>query len=289
MTTTMTTGARTDYDRIEQAIRYIRANADRQPGLEEISDRLNLSPFHFQRLFRRWAGISPKRFLQHVTVDHAKRLLEESGNVLDTAYEVGLSSPARLHDHFVSLEAVTPGEYKQAGAGLLIRHGLHEGPFGAMFLAATERGLCRLGFVDAGDEEAELDLLRSDWPRAELRHDLAFTSEIANGVFPSDRGPRGPLHLQVRGTNFQIAVWRALLRVPAGSLCTYDSVARAIGRPGAAQAVGNAVGANRVAYLIPCHRVIRAGGELGGYRWGTARKSAMIAWESVAEPAAAQA
>lgn len=292
MTMTMTrpeTDAGSDYARVEEAIRFIQGHAGLQPSLEEISERLSLSPFHFQRLFRRWAGISPKRFLQHVTVDHAKRLLEESGNVLDTAFEVGLSSPARLHDHFVSLEAVTPGEFKSGGSSLLIRHGVHAGPFGPMFLAATERGICRLGFVGAAGAAEELKLVQQDWPRAELRDDPEFTAELARRVFSSNQERRRPIHLQVRGTNFQIAVWRALLSIPAGRLCSYERLARAAGRPGAARAVGGALAANRVAYLIPCHRVIRAGGDLGGYRWGGARKSALIAWESVAVPAAAPA
>lgn len=267
-----------DYERIEAAIRYIEENAAEQPSLEEIAGHGGLSPFHFQRLFRRWAGISPKRFLQFVTVEHAKELLEGSSSVMDTAYEVGLSGPARLHDHFVALEAVTPGEYKSQGEGLRIRFGVHDSPFGDVFVATTERGVCGLRFVD-GDESEAVNWLADLWPGADLRDDRRATRSVARQVF-ADGDPSEPIRVLVKGTNFQVAVWKALLRIPPGQLVAYEDVARAIGRPSASRAVGGAVGANRICYLIPCHRVIRSSGALGGYAWGSPRKRAMIGWEA---------
>ncbi len=268
-----------DYQRIETAIRFIEDRAVDQPSLDEVADAVGLSPFHFQRLFRRWAGISPKRFLQFVTVEHAKELLAGSSSVMETAFEVGLSGPARLHDHFVSLEAVTPGEFKSGGAGIEIGYGIHPSPFGDTFLAATERGICGLRFVDE-DPEGAVAWLRGLWPGAELAEDRARTREIARRVFDRAAAERESIRLLVKGTNFQIAVWKALLEIPPGRLVAYEQVARAIGRPAASRAVGSAVGANRISYLIPCHRVIRSSGALGGYAWGLPRKRAMIGWEA---------
>ena len=267
-----------DYERIETAIRFIEENAGGQPSLEEIAGHVGLSPFHFQRLFRRWAGISPKRFLQFVTVEHAKGLLASSSSVMDTAFEVGLSGPARLHDHFVALEAVTPGEYKSRGEGLRICHGVHGSPFGDVFLATTERGICGLRFVD-GDAQDAVSWLGELWPGADLKEDRAATRPVARRVFEQPENP-APIKVLVKGTNFQVAVWKALLRIPAGQLVAYEDVARTIGRPSASRAVGGAVGANRISYLIPCHRVIRSSGALGGYAWGGSRKRAMIGWEA---------
>jgi AraC family transcriptional regulator of adaptative response/methylated-DNA-[protein]-cysteine methyltransferase len=266
-----------DYERIETAIRFIEDNAAEQPSLEEISGHVGLSPFHFQRLFRRWAGISPKRFLQFVTVEHAKELLAGASSVMDTAYEVGLSGPARLHDHFVALEAVTPGEYKSGGAGLEIVYGVHDSPFGEVFLATTDRGICGLRFVD-GDLEQAVGWLGNLWPGAHLDEDKVGTRTVARQVF-EDSDSAEPIPVLVKGTNFQVAVWKALLRIPAGQLVAYEDVARSIGRPSASRAVGSAVGANRISYLIPCHRVIRSSGALGGYAWGSPRKRAIIGWE----------
>lgn len=266
----------TEYERIERAIRYLESHASEQPGLDEVAAAAGLSPFHFQRLFRRWAGVSPKRFLQLLTVEHAKHLLAGSASVLDAAFEAGLSGPGRLHDHFVTLEAVSPGEYKHGGAGLEIRHGVHPSPFGLALVGETDRGVCALAFVDRGGEPAALDWLRSSWPEARLAADPAATRATVRRIFER----RGPTPLLVSGTNFQVQVWRALLAIPPGRVCSYGRLARAVGRPGAARAVGAAVGANRISYLIPCHRVIRAVGALGGYRWGTRRKRAMLAWES---------
>lgn len=265
-----------DYQRIEKAIRFIEERSSDQPSLDEVAAEVGLSQFHFQRLFRRWAGISPKRFLQFVTVEHAKKLLESSNSVMETAFEVGLSGPARLHDHFVALEAVTPGEYKSGGEGIDIRYGVHESPFGSMFVAATERGICGLRFVDGESSEA-VKWLSEVWPGAELNEDRRGTADVASRIFE----PNGePLALFVRGTNFQVSVWKALLEIPPGSLVAYEQLARAVGKPRASRAVGTALGANRIAYLIPCHRVIRSSGAMGGYAWGTARKRAMIGWES---------
>ena len=256
-----------DYERIETAIRFIEDNAADQPSLEEIAGQVGLSPFHFQRLFRRWAGISPKRFLQFVTVEHAKELLAGSSSVMDTAFEVGLSGPARLHDHFVALEAVTPGEYKAQGKGLRIRHGVHDSPFGEVFVATTERGVCGLRFVDGKLEQA-VSWLGDLWPGARLDEDKAATRAVARQVFEEGEST-DPIPVLVKGTNFQVAVWKALLRIPAGQLVAYEDVARSIGRPSASRAVGSAVGANRISYLIPCHRVIRSSGCAGrGYAWG---------------------
>ncbi len=268
-----------DYERIASAIQFIEEHAGDQPTLDEVALHVGLSPFHFQRLFRRWAGISPKRFLQFVTVEHAKGLLRSSASVMDAAFEVGLSGPARLHDHFVALEAVTPGEYKSGGAGIDIGYGVQASPFGDMFLATTDRGICGLRFVDDETDDA-VDWLRRLWPGARLFEDRRGTSVLAERVFDSGPASSEPLQLFVRGTNFQVAVWKALLKIPPGRLVAYEQVAQAIGRPTASRAVGSAVGANRISFLIPCHRVIRTSGAMGGYAWGTPRKRAMIGWES---------
>ncbi len=270
------TGQGADYERVERAILYLDRHMSEQPALEEVAAEAGLSPFHFQRLFRRWAGTTPKRFLQALTVDHAKRLLRESTSVLDAAFEVGLSGPSRLHDHFVSLEAVSPGEYKSRGAGLRILYGVHPSPFGPMLLAATERGICSLAFVGGRDVAAEVEALARDWRGAALSEDGKATGALAERIFDGGEG----VPLLIRGTNFQVQVWRALLSIPPGALVTYGELARAVGRPRAPRAAAGAVAANRIAYLIPCHRVIRSLGEPGGYRWGTIRKRAMIAWES---------
>lgn len=270
----------TDYQRIAHAIDYLARHRERQPGLEELAAELGLSPFHCQRLFRRWAGISPKRFLQYLTVAHAKRLLAESQSVLETSLAGGLSGPSRLHDHFVTLEAVTPGEFRRRGEGLVIRYGVHDSPFGPMLLAVTGRGVCGLSFLDGQALETRLKALAESWPEARLVADRAATGAVAVRIFAARPDAGRPLHLLVRGTNFQVRVWQALLDIPPGTLCSYRQLAGAVGRPAAARAVGAAVGANPIGYLIPCHRVIRGSGALGGYRWGLTRKQALQAWES---------
>ena len=271
-------GAR-DYERIARAIGYLQRHAGERPDLAAAARHVNLSEHHFQRLFTRWAGVSPKRFLQYLTLEHAKSRLTSTRSVLDLAGAVGLSGPGRLHDLFVTLEAMSPGEYRSGGAGLSIRYGVHESPFGAALIAITARGVCGLQFI-AGTGEA-VDRLRQDWPDAELRRDPDATAPVSERlVRPLASRPGRALALLVRGSNFQVKVWRALLELPFGSLATYGDIAGRIGAPGAARAVGTAVGANPIAWLIPCHRVIRESGALGGYRWGAERKTAMLGWEA---------
>jgi AraC family transcriptional regulator of adaptative response/methylated-DNA-[protein]-cysteine methyltransferase len=267
-----------DYARVERAIRFLEAHAEEQPGLEAVARQAGLSPYHFQRLFTRWAGLSPKRFVQALTLNRAKRALAEEGGVLDAALEAGLSGPSRLHDLFVTVEALTPGEWKRQGAGVRIAYGFHPTPFGLALVAATARGLCGLSFVEPGDQEAALAELASRWPRAELGEDVAATQGYVERVFGPGRAS-GALPILLKGTPFQIQVWRALLRLAPGERTSYGELARAVGRPRAARAVGAALGENPIAFLIPCHRVIRSTGALGDYRWGTPRKQAILAWE----------
>ncbi len=268
-----------DYALVAQAIRYIESHRREQPELAEIAGHVGLSDFHFQRLFSRWAGVSPKRFLQALTVEEARRSLTRSGSVLDAAYDSGLSGPGRLHDLFVQCQAATPGEVKSGGAGLTIRYGVEPTPFGDALIGVTERGICALSFVGEGNAERASDELRSRWPAARLREDRDESAAIAQRIFADSRSDE-PLHLLIKGTNFQMQVWQALLRVPLGRLTTYGELAQAIGRPSAARAVGSAVGSNAIAWLIPCHRVIRQTGVVDGYRWGTERKRAMLGWEA---------
>ena len=274
-------------DTVSRVIRYLVDHVDDQPGLADLAAHVGQSPAHLQRTFQRRVGVSPKRFLQYLTVDHAKALLDRAQDVLQTTFEVGLSGPGRLHDHFVSLEAVSPGEWKARGAGLQIRHGVADSPFGRVFLASTERGVCGLAFPRSAAERAQVEQehLRR-WTGARLVPDDGHARNLARQVFPDRVTPGSSLSVLVRGTNFQVKVWRALLEIPAGSLCSYGQVTARVGAtPGAARAVGQAVGANPVAWLIPCHRVIRASGGLGGYRWGLGRKRALIAWETARETA----
>ncbi len=275
------------YQTIEQAIQYIEANLNRQPELDEIASAVGLSEYHFQRVFTRWAGISPKRFMQFLTKEHAKDLLARSENLLDTTHQVGLSSLGRLHDLFVNTEAVTPGQYKMRGAGLTIRYGLHQTPFGKCLIATTERGICNLSFIETSEGQA-IDHLVSTWTQAKMIENHRSTAPLAARIF----GYRGtdsasdkivqPLNLHLSGTNFQIKVWEALLNIPIGTVSTYEHIAAQIGNPNALRAVGTAVGHNPIAVLIPCHRVIRKSGEFGNYRYGTARKKALLASEHVA-------
>ncbi|HEY2980171.1 MAG TPA: methylated-DNA--[protein]-cysteine S-methyltransferase [Anaerolineales bacterium] len=267
-----------DYLRIAQAIEYLERNVDRQPELAEIAGAVGLSEFYFQRLFTRWAGISPKRFLQFVTKEHAKELLDQYENLLDTTHQVGLSSLGRLHDLFVATEAVTPGEYKNRGDGLTIRYGLHATPFGKCLVGLTERGICHLGFIE-DSESAAIDALVSEWPEARMIEDRRATAPLIEPIFDLSKRENTPMRIHLRGTNFQIKVWEALLRIPAGGVTTYEAIAAQIGQPTAARAVGNAVGHNPVAVLIPCHRVIRKRGGFGNYRYGAVRKQALLGWE----------
>ncbi|MFQ1996590.1 bifunctional transcriptional activator/DNA repair enzyme AdaA [Aeromonas veronii] len=269
-----------DYARIADAIRFIASQVERQPTLDEIAAHVHLSPFHFQRLFSRWAGVTPKRYLQVLTLERAKALLQESRPLLEVADTLGLSSGSRLYDHFVQLEAVTPGEYKQRGAGLVIDHGVHDTPFGQAFVALTPRGVCNFSFLDDKAPEAPLADLARNWPEAELREAPSRTQNVINIMFDCSKAPDRPISLHVSGTNFQISVWRALLQIPPAKVVSYAQVASAIGNPKAARAVGLAVGANPVALMIPCHRVIQQNGKLGGYHWGETRKQAIHAWEA---------
>jgi AraC family transcriptional regulator of adaptative response/methylated-DNA-[protein]-cysteine methyltransferase len=265
--------------RIARALRYIEEHHLDAPGLDEVARVAGLSPFHFHRLFSQGVGISPKRYLRHLTLAHVKRQLA-GDSVLGAALDAGLSGPSRLHDLFVQYEAVTPGEYKSAGAGIAIRYGFHDGPFGEYMIGLTERGLCALAFLTEADHDDALTRLMAAWPRAEIVRDDGVTRGAAARVFGTADPATTPLHLWVKGTNFQIKVWEALLRVPPGRLVTYGALARAIGRPASSRAVGQAIADNPIAFLIPCHRVIRASGRFTDYRWGADRKEAMIAWEA---------
>ena len=270
-----------DYRRVEKAIRFLREHYLEQPDLSDVARHVHLSAFHFQRLFTRWAGISPKRFLQFLTLTHAKQLLAASKPLLQASLDSGLSGPSRLHDLFVSIEGVTPGEFKSRCTGLDVRYGFQPTCFGQCLLAATPRGICWLSFVPAGSEVQALAELRSQWSGAAIRQDLSGTAGIVQRIFDPRSGvPRTSLSLLVAGTNWQIKVWEALLKIPPGAATTYREVAHWLGRGTAARAVGNAVAKNSIAYLIPCHRVIRESGVIGDYRWGTDRKRAMLAWEA---------
>ena len=268
-----------DYKRIEQAILYLEENYKEQPSLEDVAASVGLSEYHFQRLFTRWAGVSPKRFLQFLTKESAKELLKQSENLLDTTHQVGLSSLGRLHELFVTTEAVTPGQYKSSGAGVAIRYGIHPTPFGKCLIATTDRGVCNLSFVQTSEGDA-IDNLVAEWAQAKMIEDQRSTYLMLEPIFDLDyRGK--PLGLHLRGTNFQLKVWEALLQIPTGTVTTYKGIAERIGNPKALRAVGTAVGHNPIAVLIPCHRVINTVGEFGKYRYGTARKKAILVREMV--------
>jgi AraC family transcriptional regulator of adaptative response/methylated-DNA-[protein]-cysteine methyltransferase len=268
-----------DYLRIEQAVLYLENHYREQPTLEEVAANIGLSEYHFQRLFTRWAGVSPKRFLQFLTKEGAKELLDRSENLLDTTHQVGLSSLGRLHDLFVTAEAVTPGEYKSRGVGVTIRYGIHPTPFGKCLIATTERGICHLGFVQTSEGDA-IDELVSNWKQAKMIEDYKSTVPLIEPIFDLRYHHNSkPLNVHLRGTNFQLKVWEALLQIPAGEVTTYSDIASRIGNPNAMRAVGTAVGNNPIAVLIPCHRVIRKVGDFGNYRYGALRKKALLARE----------
>ena len=269
-----------DYQRIEQAIRYVEDHYLEQPSLKEMAQSVGLSEYHFQRLFSRWVGISPKRFMQYLTKEQAKQLLMKSQDILSATYQSGLSGPGRLHDLFVTCEAVTPGEYKGRGQGVKIYYGFHPTPFGECLIATTRRGVCNLMFLQEGDHFAASAELKSLWPEAEVIQDPDQTRAAAEEILNLFQlRSMAPLHLHLRGTNFQIKVWEALLKIPAGSVISYEELAVSIGSPRGSRAVGNAVARNPIPVLIPCHRVIRKSGEFGDYRWGSSRKKAMLGWE----------
>ncbi|NQU62421.1 MAG: methylated-DNA--[protein]-cysteine S-methyltransferase [Rhodospirillales bacterium] len=265
-----------DYVRVEEAIRFIDANFQDQPSLATIAKAANLSAHHFQRLFTRWAGVSPTRFMHYLTVAYSKSLLDQSWSVLDAALEAGTSGPGRLHDLFVAYEAMTPGQAKRRGDGLTIRHGLHDGPFGRFHILMTERGICGLTF----DGDNALEEQKRRWPLATFAADKAGTAGAAAQVF---RDKDNPPALHVSGTNFQIKVWEALTAVPPGRVVSYGDLASVVCTPKAARAVGSALSQNPIAFLIPCHRVIRATGVHDAYRWGRTRRQALLGWEAAQE------
>jgi AraC family transcriptional regulator, regulatory protein of adaptative response / methylated-DNA-[protein]-cysteine methyltransferase len=277
-----------DFDRVAALIRYLDENHSAQPALRDLAAGIGLSEFHFHRLFRRWAGVTPKDFLQCLTAEHAKRRLRESATVLDTALDAGLSGPGRLHDLLVTLEAVSPGEFKMAGRGQRIEWGLAESPFGACSLGWNRRGLCHLAFDERAPGAGAPLELRETWGNAELRRDDREARRRAGLVFHPDGRAAGNLSAFVRATPFQVQVWRALLRIPEGCVSSYRRIGEAVGNANAARAVGAACGSNPLAYLIPCHRVIRETGVVRGYRWGDTRKRALLAWESSRLTAAAR-
>ena len=265
------------YEVVARAIGFIRAHARRQPGLDEIAAAVHLSPHHLQRVFAEWAGISPKRFLQYLTKEYARARLRASGDTLSVALEAGLSGTGRLHDLMVGCEAMTPAEIRAGGLGTTVGHGFGPTPFGEALVAWSPRGVCHFAFRTAADS-AMIAALAAQWPRAQLARDDVRAGRLLAQIFGGPR--RAPIHLLRRGTNFQIKVWEALIRIDAGELVSYRQLAAAAGAPQAQRAVGSALAANTIAYLIPCHRVIREGGETGSYRWGAERKQAMLGWEA---------
>jgi AraC family transcriptional regulator of adaptative response/methylated-DNA-[protein]-cysteine methyltransferase len=277
--------ASTDFQIVADSLSFLGTNFRQQPSLDELASRAGMSKYHYQRVFTRWAGVSPKRFLQFLTVEHAKKLLRDSEPILSTAFSLGLSGPARLHDLFLTTEGVTPGEFRRGGAELEVHFGVHDSPFGFALLASTERGICHLSFLpqeDPGAVQGNIMELRQEWPGARLVDAPERTAPVAKALFEPNTGksPPSSLSIVLKGTNFQIKVWTALLRIPPGTVTTYGRLARALGQPTAARAVGSAVGRNPVSYLIPCHRVIRELGTISGYRWGPVRKRAMLGWEA---------
>lgn len=269
----------TDFNRIALAIGYIREHFRRQPVLNEIADNVHVSPFHFQRLFTEWAGVSPKKFLQYITVEHARKMLEEGNSSLfNTALESGLSGTGRLHDLFINIEGMTPGEYKNGGENLLIHYDFAQTAFGNILLAATSRGICHLAFYE--DETAAITAMKARFQKANYIHGSVPEHAGVLQFFERDWSSPQQVKLHLKGTDFQLKVWEALLKIPAGQLSTYGNLAAYIDKPGASRAVGTAIGDNPVAFLIPCHRVIRSTGEFGQYMWGPERKTAMIGWEA---------
>ena len=269
-----------NYEKIAKAIEFIVANAKEQPSLFDVAEEVSISQFHFQRIFTEWAGVSPKKFLQYITAGYLKDKIRESNSLTELAEAAGLSSQSRVYDHFTSIEAVTPQEFKTSGKGLDISYGYHETPFGNCFIAVTERGICAMAFVDQETKDEQLIRLAKKWHYARINASQSATYEYIGRIFQPEKKAFGKIPLLVQGTNFQLKVWEALLTIPTGAVTTYQHIARSIGNPGAVRAVGTAVGDNPIAYLIPCHRVIRKEGVLGEYRWGSLRKKALIGCEA---------
>lgn len=268
-----------DYNRIEKAIHFIEENFQQQPSLKEVADHVALSEFHFNRLFSKWAGTSPQRFMRFLTKEFAKEKLAQSDNLLDATFESGLSSTSRLHDLFVNYEAMTPAEFKSKGEGLTIHFGIHETPFGECLIAVTGRGITDLRFLENEDKEEVIQELKADFAKAEIIFDNDFTRPFIEQIFYETEPTDSSVTLLLRGTNFQIKVWEALLKIPFGQMVSYETIAQTIGQPTAQRAVGTAIGSNRLGYIIPCHRVLQKVGGIGGYRWGTTRKKAILGWE----------
>ena len=270
-----------DYGVVRRAVAYISEQWRAQPEIEAIAHAAGVTPDELHHLFRRWAGLTPKAFLQALTLDHARRLLRDSASVLDAAYEVGLSGPGRLHDLFVTHEAMSPEQWKAGGEGLTLAYGFHPSPFGTALVIATGRGLAGLAFADAGEDAKALDDMRRRWPRAELREDTAGTAALARRVFEPKLWQRDrPLRVVMIGTDFEVRVWETLLKVPMGRATTYSDIAARVCSPKAARAVGAAIGKNPISFVVPCHRVIGKNGDLTGYHWGLTRKRAMLGWEA---------
>ena len=277
---TLTAAAR-DYELVRRNLEFLRENWKDQPSLEDLAQQNGLSAAHLQRLFQRWAGLSPKAFLQALTIDHARKLLRESASVLDTAYEVGLSGPGRLHDLFVTHEGMSPGAYKAKGHGLTIRYGFHDCPFGKALVMTTDYGVCGLAFADEGQEQATFADMKMRWPLANYVADETATAPVALRIFEPRRWTaEAPLKITFIGTDFETNVWQTLLRIPLGRATTYSDIASHVGKPQAARAVGAAVGRNPISFVVPCHRVIGKSGQLTGYHWGLTRKSAILGWEA---------
>ena len=276
----MTSQQELDYNRIAEAISYFRANFKAQPKLEDVAEHVHLSPFHFQRMFKEWAGVTPKQFLQYLSIEHAKNILKTSGsNLFDTAFETGLSGTGRLYDLFIKVEGMTPGEYKNGGAALRINYSFADTPFGKVIVASTHKGICHMAFIDDGEEKA-LQQLKSNYPNAVYNQLVDRIQQNALFIFTQDWRRLDEIKLHLKGTDFQIKVWETLLKVPPGGLTTYATLAQQAGSAKASRAVGTAVGNNPVAFLIPCHRVIKSTGEIGQYHWGATRKNAIIGWEA---------
>lgn len=268
-----------NYDKIATAIDYIKSNFKTQPDLQEVAAAVHMSPFHFQRVFAEWAGVTPKKFLQYLTLDYAKGMLrEEKTTVFDAAFEAGLSGTGRLHDLFINIESMTPGEYKNGGKALHINYSFAESPFGNILVASTAKGICHMAFAD--QPEAALQALKGQFPHAEFTQMVDVIQQNTLYIFTQDWSRLSEIKLHLRGTDFQLKVWEALLKIPMGNLTTYSRLAEKINHPRASRAVGTAVAQNPVAFLIPCHRVIKASGEAGQYHWGISRKNAMIGWEA---------
>jgi AraC family transcriptional regulator of adaptative response/methylated-DNA-[protein]-cysteine methyltransferase len=268
-----------DYSRIADAIGYFKDNFKAQPKLDHVAEHVHLSPFHFQRMFKDWAGVTPKQFLQYLSIEHAKGILKQDNNLFDTAFETGLSGTGRLHDLFIKVEGMTPGEYKNGGQALHINYSFADTPFGKVIVASTLKGICHMAFVDEGEVKA-FEQLQAQYPNAAYSQLVDVIQQNALFIFTQDWSRLDEIKLHLKGTDFQIKVWETLLKVPSGGLTTYATLAKNADREGASRAVGTAVASNPVAFLIPCHRVIKSTGEVGQYHWGSVRKNAIIGWEA---------